>query len=138
MTMDGSIDYGALVEQDETEGGFGIREMRVFDGKGYYVTVKLTEIHGATITEMEDDEGRSVRGVFIPFKGSGVLVTPKKNVLATFKMEACQLPSSHHSHLLTQVVDADVLRERRRLGYREGFVGFARPIGNWKKKWNKQ
>lgn len=138
MSMDENIDYGALVEQDESEGGFGIREMRVFDGRGYYVTVKLTEIHGATITEMEDDEGRSVSGVFIPFKESGVLVTPKKNVLATFKMEACQLPSNHHSHLLTQVVDADVLRERRRLGYQEGFVGFARPIGNWKKKGEKR
>lgn len=134
--MDGSIDYGALVESDGAEDN-GIRSLRVFDGKGYYVTLRLSDIPFSTIASIEDDEGHDVQGLFIPFKGSGLTVTKKRNVLLVCKAETAQIASAKHTHLLTQICDRDVLAERRRLGFKDGFIGHMAPIG-YRKKGNGQ
>ena len=135
--MDDGIDYNALVELDDGDGGCGIRSMKVFDGKGYYVTLRLSDIPFSTIASIEDDEGRDVQGLFIPFKGSGLTVTKKRNVLLVCKAELAQVASPKHTHLLSQICDRDVLVERRRLGFKECFIGHMAPIG-YKKKGNKQ
>lgn len=130
--MEDNIDYGALVGQDEGS-DLGIRSVKVYDGKGYYLTIRLSDIPFSTIVSIEDDEGRDVQGLFIPFRGSGVTVTPKRNVLLVCKAEQAQIASSKHTHLLTQICDRDVAAERRRLGFHDGFIGHMAPIGYRKK-----
>lgn len=128
--MSEDFDYGALVEADDDQ---QIRSMKIYDGKGYYVTVRLSDIHGSTITSIEGDDGKDIPGLFIPFKDSGLTITPKRNVLLVAKMEAAQIPSSKYTHLLSQVVDRDIVAKWRHLGFNSGFIGFARPF-NWKNK----
>jgi len=126
------LDYNALVAGGD-EQPTQIRSMKIYDGKGYYVTVRLSDIHGSMITSVEDDDGKDIAGLFIPFKDSGVTVTPKKNVLLVAKMETAQVPSSKHTHLLSQIVDRDIFARWRHLGFSQSFIGFARPF-NWKNK----
>ena len=126
------IDFNALVEDSEPEGR--IRNMKVFDGKEYYLTVRLTDIVGATIIEHEDDEtGKNVRGLFLPFRESGLTVTPKKNVLLVCKAEVAQIVTSKKTHLLSQITEREVWHERNRLGFKQGFIGFMRPAEKKKK-----
>ena len=134
--MSEDFDYGALTEygDDEPSGAF-YGKVNPYDGRNFYVTLRLSDLYNAVITEHDYEDGRPPqRGVFVPFKDAGLTVTPKKNVLVVCKAELAQVASSHHSHLLTQVVDHDVAAEHRRLGYKEGFIGFARPVGSKKKK----
>lgn len=112
-----------------------ISGVKVYDGQGYYVTVRLSDLNGCVLTEHDYEDGTAPkRGIFIPFKDAGLFVSPKKNVMLTCKMELAQVVSNHHTHLLTQIIDGDLINERRRLGYKHGFVGFAKPIGFGKKK----
>lgn len=135
--MNEDLDFSAMTSFGDDEPSGDIRSMKVYDGSGYYVTVRLTDIFGSRFVEDENpDTGEPERGLFIPLRSSGLTLTPKKNVLLTCKMECSQIPSSHHTHLLTQVCGTEVFRERRRLGYQQGFIGFARPIGS--KKNNKK
>lgn len=126
------IDFNALVEDTEPEGR--IRNMKVFDGKEYYVTVRLSDLVGATIIEHEDDEtGKPVKGLFLPFRESGLTVTPKKNVLLVCKAEVAQIVTSKKTHLLSQITEREVWHERNRLGFKQGFIGFMRPAEKKKK-----
>lgn len=126
------IDFNALVEDTEPEGR--IRNMKVFDGKEYYATIRLSELVGATIIEHEDDEtGKPVRGLFLPFRESGLTVTPKKNVLLVCKAEVAQIVTSKKTHLLSQITEREVWQERNRLGFKQGFIGFMRPAEKKKK-----
>lgn len=126
--MTEEIDYTALVNDGGGETPY-TGNVRVYDSNNYYVTLRLTDIHGAYLTEVDDpDTGEPVNSLVIPLRKSGLTVTPKKNVLVTCRMEVCQIASKHHTHLLTQITDRTVLDERRRLGFRQGFVGFARPM----------
>ena len=108
--------------------------MKVFDGKEYYVTVRLSDLVGATIIEHEDDEtNKNVKGLFLPFRESGLSVTPKKNVLLVCKAEVAQIVTSKKTHLLTQITEREVWQERNRLGFKQGFIGFMRPAEKKKK-----
>ena len=132
MTEIEDIDFNSLVEDTEPEGR--IRNMKVFDGKEYYATVRLSDLVGATIIEHEDDEtGKTVRGLFLPFRESGLTVTPKKNVLLVCKAEVAQIVTSKKTHLLSQITEREVWQERNRLGFRQGFIGFMRPAEKKKK-----
>lgn len=132
MTKIEDIDFNALVEDSEPEGR--IRNMKVFDGKEYYVTVRLSDLVGATIIEHEDDEtNKNVKGLFLPFRESGLSVTPKKNVLLVCKAEVAQIVTSKKTHLLTQITEREVWQERNRLGFKQGFIGFMRPAEKKKK-----
>lgn len=130
------IDYSELTSYGEGEDSSGpISGVKVYDGQGYYVTVRLSDLNDCVLTEHDYEDGTAPkRGIFIPFKEAGLFVSPKKNVMLTCKMEIAQVVSNHHTHLLTQVLDGDLIKERRRLGYKHGFVGFAKPIGFGKKK----
>lgn len=133
--MNDEIDYNALTSYGDDETPSGIGSVKVYDGKGYYVTVRLSDLNDCVLIEHDYEDGTAPkRGIFIPFKEAGLFVSPKKNVMLTFKMELAQVVSNHHTHLLTQVLDGDLIKERRRLGYKHGFVGFAKPIGFRKKK----
>lgn len=125
------VDFDALVRGDVVAGGgSGFGNVRVYDGGGYYVTLRLSDFVGADIVDRDDEEGAEPeRGLFIPLRRNSLLVTNRREVYVTFKMEAAQVASRHHTHLLSQILDNAVLEERRRLGYKSGFVGFAKPIG---------
>ena len=132
--MNEDFDYSALTEQTDDEGLQTAYGVKPYDGRNFYVTLRLSDLYNAVITEHDYEDGRQPqRGIFVPFRDAGLTVTPKKNVLLVCKAELAQVASSHHSHLLTQVVDRDVAAEHRRLGYKEGFIGFARPVGSKKK-----
>lgn len=132
MTDIEDIDFNSLVEDTEPDGR--IRSMKVFDGKEYYVTVRLSELVGATIIEHEDEEtGKPCRGLFLPFRATGLSVTPKKNVLLVCKAEVAQVVTSKKTHLLTQITEREVWQERNRLGFKQGFIGFMRPAEKKKK-----
>ena len=133
---DDELDYGALTSMEDGEiPKTFVNPNRTYRAEEYYVTVTLSNIMGSRILEDENpDTGKPERGLFIPLRNSGVFVSPKKNVMITCKMELAQIASKHHTHLLTQVVDRDVAAEHRRLGYKEGFIGFARPVGSKKKR----
>lgn len=128
-----NIDYNSLVEASDDDGAQQIRSMRVYDGKGYYITLRLSDIPFSTITSVEDDSGKEVAGLFIPFSHSGVTVTPKRNVLLVCKAEMSQVPSNKYSHLLSIVADRDDYSEWNRLGFKTGFIGHMRDFG-WKNK----
>jgi hypothetical protein len=133
--MEDNFDYGALTEQTDDEGLQTAYGVKPYDGRNFYVTLRLSDLYNAVITEHDYEDGRQPqRGIFVPFRDAGLTVTPKKNVLLVCKAELAQVASAHHSHLLTQVVDRDIAVEHRRLGYKEGFIGFARPVGSKKKK----
>ena len=131
------LDYGAMTSFGDDEPSGEIKNVKVYDGKGYYVTVRLTDIPNARFTEDENpDTGEPERGLFIPLRHSGVTVTPKKKVLMVCKAEISQVPQNGYTHLLTQICDMDTLKERQRLGFHTGFCGKMRPIGS--KKNNKK
>lgn len=133
------VDFDALVSGEGGGGaGSGVGSVRVYDDSGYWVTLRLSDFLGADIVEREDEEGgEPERGLFIPLRRNSLLVTNRREVYATFKMEAAQISSRHHTHLLSQVLDRTVLEERRRLGYKSGFVGFAKPVGYGSKSMKK-
>lgn len=132
--MNEDFDYGALTEQSDDEGLQTAYGVKPYDGRNFYVTLRLSDIRGSRFEECENpDTGEPEKGLFIPLRRSGVTVSPKKNVLATYKMEIAAVGSSHHSHLLRQVVDSDIERYWRGLGYKHEFDGFARPVGSKKK-----
>lgn len=133
--------YDELVSYGTDAGDEPIQGVRVYDGSNSYVTVRLSDIPFAEITEVEDPEtGEPRRGLFLPFRNSGLTVTPKKNVLLVCKAQMAQVASRRYTHLLTQVMDANTAAELRRLGYKTGFIGHSRPAGykktdkNYKKR----
>lgn len=125
-------DYSELTSCGGARGP--IQGVKVYDGGRSYETIRLSDLPGAEITEVEDPEtGEPRRGLFIPFRLSGLTVTPKRNVLLVCRRELAQLPSAKFTHLLTQVMDRDVEDELRRLGFRPGYIGHGRPA-DWKGK----
>lgn len=124
------LDYGALTSMEEGEIPTSyIKPNKVYKADEYFVTLTLSNLVNSILTEHDYDDGRPPqRGLFIPIRDAGLFVSPKKNVMVTCKMEMAQVVSKHHSHLLTQVVDHDVLAEWRRLGLKHEFIGFAKPI----------
>lgn len=131
--MSAEIDdiYAELTSFDGDGGSSGtITGMKVYDGHSYFITVRLSDIFGAELTEVDDPEtGEPRRGIFIPFRNSGLTVTPKKNVLLVCKAELAQVVSSKYTHLLTQIADKNIQIERQKLGFKSGFVGHMRPVG---------
>lgn len=132
--------YAELTSFDGDGGSSGpITGMKVYDGHSYFITVRLSDIFGAELTEVDDPEtGEPRRGIFIPFRNSGLTVTPKKNVLLVCKAELAQVPSSKYTHLLTQIMDRSDAAEQHKLGYKQGFIGHARPATSKKNQKNKK
>ena len=129
-------DYNALTSygDDEREPS-GIGSVRVYDGNSWYVTVELSNIHGSFLADVEDpDTGEPVKSLVIPIRKSGVTLTPKRRVLAVYKAQMAQVPSPRYSHLLTRIIDRDVLNNMRRLGFKQNFEGFMRPASMKTKK----
>lgn len=114
---------------DASDAGIKLSCKQIYDGKGYYVTTRLSDIFGAEITEVEDPEtGKPRRGLFLPFKNSGLTVTGRKDVLLVCKMELAQVASEKYTHLLMQILDATAAAEQKRMGYIRSFIGHARPF----------
>ena len=131
--MTDDIDYGALTSMEDGEIPTSyIKPNKVYKVEEYYITVKLSELQGATITTIENDEGREVKGLFLPFRTSGLTVTPKKNVLLVCKAELAQV-AARYTHILTQICDKEVWQERNRLGFKQQIIGHMRNC-NFKKK----
>jgi hypothetical protein len=107
-----------------------IMGMKVYDGHSYFITVRLSDIFGAELTEVDDPEtGEPRRGLFLPFKNSGLTVTPKKNVLLVCKAQMAQVASSKYTHLLTQIIDKTVAEARKKLGFQQNYIGHMRQAG---------
>lgn len=107
-----------------------IHGVKVYDGSNSYITVRLSDLPFAEITEVDDTEtGEPRKGLFIPFRNSGLTVTSKHNVLLVCKAQVAQVASEKYTHLLTQVMDIATADELRRLGYRTCFIGHMRPCG---------
>ena len=128
--IEDNLDYGALTSMEDGEIPTSyIKTNKVYKADEYFVTFRISDLANSVITEHDYEDGRPPqRGIFIPIRDAVLFVSPKKNVMVTCKMEMAQVPSKHHSHLLTQVVDHDVLAEWRRLGLKHEFIGFAKPI----------
>lgn len=134
--MTEEIDYSEFTSYGPDGGSSGpISDVKVYDGQGYYVTVRLSDLNDCVLTEHDYEDGTAPkRGIFIPFKEAGLFVSPKKNVMLTCKMSLAQVPQNKYTHLLQQVLDRSVIEEHRHLGYKDGFVGFARPCSQKRKK----
>lgn len=134
--MDEEIDYNALTSygDDEREPS-GIGSVKVYDGNSWYITVELSNIHGSFLADVEDpDTGEPTMSLVIPIRKSGVTLTPKKRVLAVYKAQLAQVQSNKYTHLLTRVIDRNVLENMRRLGFKQNFEGFMRPTSMKTKK----
>lgn len=134
--MSDEPDYNALTSygDDERESS-AIGSVKVYDGNSWYVTVELSNIHGSFLAEVEDpDTGEPVKSLVIPIRKSGVTLTPKRRVLAVYKAQMAQVPSPRYSHLLTRIIDRDVLNNMRRLGFKQGFEGHMKPASLKTKK----
>lgn len=127
--MTEELDYTALTSygEDEREQS-GIGSVKVYDGNSWYATVELSAIYGSFLADVEDpDTGEPTMSLVIPIRKSGVTLTPKRRVLAVYKAQMAQVPSPRYSHLLTRIIDRDVLNNMRRLGFKQNFEGFMRP-----------
>lgn len=134
--MGEEIDYNALTSygDDEREPS-GIGSVKMYDGNSWYVTVELSSIHGSFLADVEDpDTGEPVKSLVIPIRKSGVTLTPKRRVLAVYKAQMAQLATSRYTHLLTRIIDRDVLNNMRRLGFKQGFEGHMKPASLKTKK----
>lgn len=122
-------DYNALTSYgDEEREPSGIGSVKVYDGNSWYITVELSDIHGSFLADVEDpDTGEPVKSLVIPIRKSGVTLTPKRRVLAVYKAQMAQLATSRYTHLLTRIIDRDVLNNMRRLGFKQGFEGHMKP-----------
>lgn len=135
------IDYNALTsygEEEQTPSGIG--SVKVYDGNSWYITTELSSIYGSFLAEIEDpDTGEPVKSLVIPIRKSGVTLTPKRRVLAVYKAQMAQLATSRYTHLLTRIIDRDVLNNMRRLGFKQGFEGHMKPtsLKTKKKGYNK-
>lgn len=127
--MSDEPDYNALTSygDDERETS-GIGSVKVYDGNSWYCTIELSNIYGSFLADVEDpDTGEPVKSLVIPIRKSGVTLTPKRRVLAVYKAQMAQLATSRYTHLLTRIIDRDVLNNMRRLGFKQNFEGFMRP-----------
>lgn len=134
--MSDEPDYNALTSygDDEREPS-GIGSVKVYDGNSWYVTVELSNIHGSFLADVEDpDTGEPVKSLVIPIRKSGVTLTPKRRVLAVYKAQMAQVATSRYTHLLTRIIDRDVLNNMRRLGFKQGFEGHMKPTSLKTKK----
>jgi hypothetical protein len=127
--MTEEIDYNALTSYGEDERQpSGIGSVKVYDGNSWYITAELSSIYGSFLADVEDpDTCEPVKSLVIPIRKSGVTLTPKRRVLAVYKAQMAQVPSPRYSHLLTRIIDRDVLNNMRRLGFKQNFEGFMRP-----------
>lgn len=133
--MKEEIDYNALTSYGDDETPSGIGSVKVYDGNSWYVTVELSDIHGSFLADVEDpDTGEPVKSLVIPIRKSGVTLTPKRRVLAVYKAQMAQLATSRYTHLLTRIIDRDVLNNMRRLGFKQGFEGHMKPASLKTKK----
>lgn len=133
--MEDNFDYGALTEREdgETPTAF-VKPNKTYKADGFYATIKLSELANSVLTEHDYEDGRlPQKGLFIPIRDAGLLLTPKKNVLLNVKIELAQVASQHHTHIISQIADKTFWEEQRRLGFNQGLIGFAKPIG-FKKK----
>lgn len=134
--MSDEPDYNALTSygDDEREPS-GIGSVKVYDGNSWYITVELSNIHASFLADVEDpDTGEPVKSLVIPIRKSGVTLTPKRRVLAVYKAQMAQVATSRYTHLLTRIIDRDVLNNMRRLGFKQNFEGFMRPTSLKTKK----
>lgn len=130
------LDYNALTSygDDEREPS-GIGSVKMYDGNSWYITVELSNIHGSFLADVDDpDTGEPVKSLVIPIRKSGVTLTPKRRVLAVYKAQMAQLATSRYTHLLTRIIDRDVLNNMRRLGFKQGFEGHMKPTSLKTKK----
>lgn len=133
------VDYDSLTAYDSDESAGGTGSVKVYDSASWYTTVRLSDIPGAELIEVEDgDTGQPRNGIFIPFRNSGLTVTPRKNVLLVCKAQVAQVASPRYTHLLTQVMDNATVAELRRLGFNPSFIGHMRPTNTPKPKRNKK
>ena len=122
--------YSELTSYGSDETPSGIENVKVYDGNSWYITVRLSDIFGAELTEVDDPEtGEPRRGLFLPFRNSGLTVTPKKNVLLVCKAQMAQVASSKYTHLLTQIIDKTVAEARKKLGFQQNYIGHMRQAG---------
>jgi len=139
--MGEEIDYNALTSYgDDDRTPTGIGSVKMYDGNSWYITVELSNIHASFLADVEDpDTGEPVKSLVIPIRKSGVTLTPKRRVLAVYKAQMAQVPSPRYSHLLTRIIDRDVLNNMRGLGFKQNFEGFMRPtsLKTKKKGYNK-
>lgn len=128
--------YSELTSYDGDSGGSNV-SIRVYDGSTYYITLRLSDMVGAELTEMETADGMK-RGIFIPYKEGGLTVTPKRNVLAVFKASLAQVASPKYTHLLSQIVDKDTEAMRKGMGFIQTYVGFMRKAEHKINKYNEK
>lgn len=134
--MTDELDYNALTSygDDEREPS-GVGSVKVYDGNSWYITVELSNIHASFLADVEDpDTGEPVKSLVIPIRKSGVTLTPKRRVLAVYKAQMAQVATSRYTHLLTRIIDRDVLNNMRRLGFKQGFEGHMKPTSLKTKK----
>ena len=129
-------DYNALTSYgDDERDASGIGSVKMYDGNSWYITVELSNIHSSFLADVEDpDTGEPVKSLVIPIRKSGVTLTPKRRVLAVYKAQMAQVATSRYTHLLTRIIDRDVLNNMRRLGFKQNFEGFMRPASLKTKK----
>ena len=134
------LDFNAMTSYGEGDGcGAGFNSAKVYSGQGFIVSVRLTDIRGSRFEECENpDTGEPERGLFIPLRHSGLFVTPKRAVIANYDMGLAQVASAKYTHLLRQIVDADVDEWWRKMGYWHDFDGYAYPKGYRKDKGGKR
>lgn len=127
--MTDELDYNALTSYgDDEQTPSGIGNVKVYDGNSWYITVELSNIHASFLADVEDpDTGEPTMSLVIPIRKSGVTLTPKKRVLAVYKAQLAKVQSNKYTHLLTRVIDRDVLENMRRLGFKQCFEGKMRP-----------
>ncbi len=96
--------------------------------KNYTLRLLLTNFLGSRVMDVENQDGISEKGVFIPLDMNGLHETDRGNVafyaFVTERMTACIDGSSHYIKLKLK---KDVLQKANELGYDTPFLGSMRP-----------
>lgn len=94
----------------------------------YILRLRLTQFLGSRVIDVENDDGFTEKGVFIPLEINGFNVTAKGNVNAyafvTERMTASVDGTTHYLKLKTK---ADALKRMNELGYTTPYIGEMKP-----------
>lgn len=139
--MNEDIDYSALTTYGKDDlnvpSSYNNGKATVYNGSKWYITVKLSDIFGSFISNVEDpDTEEEVECLVIPLRKSGLTTTRKKDVYAVYEADISQVPSQKYTHLLKRIVNVSVLEDLLRRGFRQGFEGHMRPASMKIKKRN--
>lgn len=96
--------------------------------RNYILRLTLTNFVCSRVIDIENEDGVSERGVFIPLDINGLHVTDRGNVSSHFFVtERMRTAIDGGTHYVKMKINKDALNRMNELGYENPYVGDMRP-----------